>query len=188
MDTLKLGQSRIMNFIAGLGGLAMGSRLRRWLQNPRKILQGANIASGQTVVEVGCGPGFFTMDAAEMVGESGRLIAIEPLSDFVDKVKGEVQKAGLKNVEVLNRDALNTGLEDKSVDLVLLFGVVPFPTLPLNKLLPEIHRILKTDGTLAVWLFPTTAGVPTAILKSGLFTEIGKKNGVYSYCHREETV
>ena len=181
MDTLKLGQSRVMNFIAGLGGRAMGSRVRRWLQNPRNILQGTNIATGQTVVEVGCGPGFFTLDAAEMIGESGRLIAIEPLSDFVDKVRDDVEKAGLKNVEVLNGDALNTGLEDNSVDLVLLFGVVPFPTLPLKKLLPEIHRILKTGGSLAVWLFPTTAGVPTAILKSNLFTKADKKNGVYSY-------
>ncbi|MCP4071422.1 MAG: class I SAM-dependent methyltransferase [Hyphomicrobiales bacterium] len=188
MDTLKLGQSRIMNFLSGLGGLTMGSRLRRWLQNPGKILQGTNITTGQIVVEVGCGPGFFTLDAARMIGDSGRLIAIEPLSDFVDKVRDKVEKAGLKNVEVLKRDALNTGLEDNSVDLVLLFGVVPFPTLPLSKLLPEMHRILKTDGTLAVWLFPTTFGVPTAILKSGLFSEIGKKNGVYSYHYREETV
>lgn len=187
MDTLKLGQSRIINFLAGLGGLSMGSRLRRWLQDPRKILAGANIAAGQTIVEVGCGPGFFTLDAAEMIGESGHLIAIEPLADFVETVKGKVKKAGLKNVEVLTRDALNTGLEDKSADLVLLFGVVPFPTLPLSNLLPEMHRILKTDGTLAVWLFPTTAGVPTAILKSGLFTQIGKKNGVYSYSLREQT-
>ncbi len=165
----------------------MGSRLRRLFQNPRNILAGADIATGQTVVEVGCGPGFFTLDLAEMVGESGHLIAIEPLADFVEMVKGKVEMAGLTNVEVLTRDALNTGLEDKSVDLVLLFGVIPFPTLPLGKLLPEMHRILKNDGTLAVWLFPTTAGVPTAILKSGLFSEIAKKNGVYTYNLIEKT-
>jgi len=34
-------------------------------------------------------------------------------------------------------------LETASVDLVLLFGVVPFPTLPLDRLLPEMHRVLK---------------------------------------------
>ena len=187
MDTLRLGQSRAVNFIAGLSGRLMGSSLRRWLQNPGKILQNTNIARGQTVVEVGCGPGFFTLDAAEMIGESGRLVAIEPLSDFVDKVRGEIKQAGLKNVEVLNRDALNTGLEDNSVDLVLLLGVVPFPTLPLKKLLPEMHRILKPGGSLAVWLFPATAGVPTAILKSSLFTGTGKSNGVYSYLSTKET-
>ncbi len=164
----------------------MGSRLRRWLQNPRRILEGTNILAGQTVVEVGCGPGFFTLDAAEMIGESGHLIAIEPLTDFVRTVEDKVEKAGLKNVNVLTRDALNTGLSDNSVDMILLLGVVPFPTLPLKKLLPEMHRILKTGGTLAVWLFPTTAGVPTKILKSKLFTKADKKNGVYSYyCIKE---
>lgn len=68
-----------------------------------------------------------------------------------------------------------------TIDVALLFGVVPFPTLPLNRLLPEMHRVLKADGILALWLFPVTAGVPTAVLRSGLFTEIGKKNGTHSY-------
>ena len=47
--------------------------------------------------------------------------------------------------------------------------------------MPEMHRVLKPDGTLAVWLFPTTAGVPSAILRSGLFSQLGKKHGVYVY-------
>lgn len=68
-----------------------------------------------------------------------------------------------------------------TIDVALLFGVVPFPTLPLNRLRPEMHRVLTADGILALWLFPVTAGVPTAILRSGLFTEIGKKNGTHSY-------
>jgi len=159
----------------------MASRLRHWLLDPKKTLRGADIRTGQTVLEVGCGPGFFTMPIAEMIGEGGHLIAMDPLSDFVDKVKKKVRDADLKNVEVLRRDALNTELEAASIDLVLLFGVVPFPTLPLGQLLPEMHRVLKPQGTLAVWLFPTTAGVPTSILRSGLFTALGKRQGVYSY-------
>ncbi|MBT7293628.1 MAG: class I SAM-dependent methyltransferase, partial [Rhodospirillaceae bacterium] len=85
------------------------------------------------------------------------------------------------NVEVLCRDALDTGLDAASIDNALLFGVIPFPSLPLDRLLPEMHRVLKPDGSLAVWLFPTTAGVPTAILRSGLFTGLSKKHGVYAF-------
>ncbi len=121
------------------------------------------------------------MPAAEMIGAKGRLIALEPLSDFVDRVREKVREAGLGNVEVVRRDALNTGLNDACVDVVLLFGVVPFPTLPLARLLPEMHRVLRADGTLAVWLFPTTFRVPTSIRQSGLFRDLGKKNGVYRY-------
>ena len=185
MDTEKLGVSRFMNFLSKPGGAAMESRLRHWLFDPKKTLRGADVRSGQTVLEVGCGTGFFTLPAAEMIGESGHLIAMDPLSDFVDRVTKKVRDADLKNVEVLKRDALNTGLDSASVDLVLLFGVVPFPTLPLNQLLPEMHRVLKAKGTLAVWLFPTSAGVPKSILRSGLFTKLDKKSGVYTYRRSE---
>ena len=159
----------------------MESRLRHWLFDPKKTLRDADVKPGQTVLEVGCGTGFFTLPAAEILGESGHLIAMDPLSDYVDRVTTKVQDAGLKNVEVIRRDALNTELESTSIDLVLLFGVVPFPTLPLGRLLPEMHRVLKVDGTLAVWLFPSSAGVTAFILRSGLFTKLGKKNGVYTY-------
>lgn len=181
MDTEKLGASRIMNWLSKFGGKAMESRLRHWLMNPKKTLKGADLKTGQTVLEVGCGTGFFTLPAAEMIGETGHLIAMDPLSDFVDKVRKKVGDAGFNNVEVIRRDALNTKLEAASVDVILLFGVVPFPSLPLKRLLPEMHRVLREEGTLAVWLFPTTAGVPTSILRSGLFTNLDKKNGVYVY-------
>ncbi len=188
MDTEKLGASRIMNWLARPGGAVMKSRLRHWLFEPGKTLRGADIKSGQTVLEVGCGTGFFTIPAARMVGETGRLIAMDPLSDYVDLVRGKTRQARLNNVEVVRRDALHTGLDTASVDLVLLFGVVPFPTLPLSRLLPEMHRILKVDGRLAVWLFPAPAGVPASILRSGLFTALGKRNGVHNYRRMEQPV
>ena len=185
MDAEKLGQSRFLNLFFKPAGMTMESRLRRWLMPPEKTLQGAGLKPGQTVLEVGCGTGFFTLPAAEIIGESGHLIAMDPLSGFVDKVARKVRDSDLKNVDVVRRDALNTGLEAASIDLVLLFGVLPYPTLPLNRLLPEMHRVLKTDGVMAVWLFPISFGVPTAILQSGLFTKLGKKNGVHTY-HRSE--
>ncbi|MEX3008311.1 class I SAM-dependent methyltransferase [Hoeflea sp. TYP-13] len=181
MDTETLGRSRLMNLLAKPGGVSMDSRLRRWFMNPKRTLLASGIKPGQTVLEVGCGPGFFTLDAAELIGEQGRLIAMDPLSDYVKTLKSKVRQAGLKNVEVLQRDALNTGLDANSVDLVLLFGVLPFPTLPLSHLLPEMHRVLKPGGSMSVWLFPTAAVVPSAIIRSGLFQLTGRQNRVFNY-------
>ncbi len=181
LDTEKLGNSRIANLIFKLSGMTMESRLRNWLFDPRKTLAGAGLRPGDTVLEVGCGTGFFTLPTARMIGETGHLIAMDPMSGFVDRVKEKLREAGLANVEVIRRDALNTRLDDASVDAALLFGVVPYPTLPLDRLLPEMHRVLRPQGTLAVWLFPVTFGVPSAILRSGLFTDQIKKNGVYRY-------
>jgi demethylmenaquinone methyltransferase/2-methoxy-6-polyprenyl-1,4-benzoquinol methylase len=181
MDAEQLGKSRFLNLLFKPSGAVMESRLRRWLFDPRRTLRGADLRPKQTVLEVGCGTGFFTLLAAEMIGDDGHLIAMDSLSNFVDRVSEKVKDAGLKNVEVVRRDALNTRLASASVDVVLLFGVVPFPTLPLSRLLPEMHRVLREEGTLAVWLFPVSPGVPTSILKSGLFTDLGKKHGVYRY-------
>ena len=73
---------------------------------------------------------FFTIPAAKLLGEQGHLIAIEVLAGYVKHIEKKLNKAGLNNVRVIQRDALETGLEKESVDTILLFGVIPFPTLP----------------------------------------------------------
>ena len=181
MNTEDLGNSRILNLIFKPAGVMMESKLREWLMNPMKTLHGAGIEPGQTVLEVGCGTGFFTIPAAQIIGEEGCLIAMDALSDFVKQVSKKIQSADLKNVSVVKRDALNTGLDSATIDTALLFGVLPWPALPLNRLLPEMHRVLKPEGRLAVWLFPVSGWVPKSILRSGLFTYINKQNGVYNY-------
>jgi demethylmenaquinone methyltransferase/2-methoxy-6-polyprenyl-1,4-benzoquinol methylase len=183
MNAEDLGNSKILNLIFKPAGMLMGSRVRSWLMNPMRTLTGAGIQPGQTVLEVGCGTGFFTIPAAALIGDHGCLVAMDPLSDYTKRVRNKVQSAGLKNVRVVKRDALDTGLDSASMDQTLLFGVIPFPFLPLNRLLPEMHRVLKPEGSLAVWLFPPRVHfwVPKSILKSGLFAFISKRNGVYNY-------
>jgi demethylmenaquinone methyltransferase/2-methoxy-6-polyprenyl-1,4-benzoquinol methylase len=181
MNTEDLGNSKILNLLFKPAGVVMESRLRHWLFDPVKTLRGADIQPGQTVLEVGCGTGFFTIPAAQLIGDQGCLVAMDVLSDYMERVSKKVQSADFKNVRVVKRDALDTGLDAVSIDTVLLFGVIPFPALPLNRLLPEMHRVLKPDGTLAVWLFPISGWVPKSILRSGLFTYISKRNGVYNY-------
>jgi demethylmenaquinone methyltransferase/2-methoxy-6-polyprenyl-1,4-benzoquinol methylase len=181
MNTEDLGNSKIMNLLTKPAGVMMGSRLRQWLIDPVKTLRGTDIQPGQTILEVGCCTGFFTMSAAQLIGDQGCLVAMHVLSDYVERVSKKAQAAHLKNVRVVKRDALDTGLDTASIDMILLFGVIPFPSLPLNRLLPEMHRVLKPEGRLAVWLFPISFGIPKSILRSGLFTYISKRNGVYNY-------
>ncbi|MBK5101305.1 MAG: class I SAM-dependent methyltransferase [Desulfobacteraceae bacterium] len=176
-----MGNSKILNLLFKPAGVMMESRLRQWLMNPVKTLQGAGIQLGQTVLEVGCGTGFFTMPTAQLIGDQGCLVAMDVLSKYTERVLEKVQAADLKNIRVVKRDALDTGLDSASIDTVLLFGVIPFPSLPLNRLLPEMHRVLKPEGSLAVWLFPVSGWVPKLILQSGLFTYVSKRNGVYNY-------
>ena len=96
----------------------------------------------------------------------------------IETVSEKVQTAGLKNVSVVKGDALNTKLDDESMDAVLLFGVVPAPMLPLDRLLPEVHRVLKPGGIMAVW---PAIWVRQSIPKSGLFTFVSKRDGVLNF-------
>ncbi len=183
MKTEELGNSKFVNLIFKPAGLLMGSSLRKWLMDPVKTLQLTDIQPSQTVLEVGCGTGFFTIPAARIIGDQGSLIAMDASSGFLKEVSRKVKKANLENVNIIQRDALNTGLKTSSIDKALLLGVIPFPLLPLDKLLPEMHRVLKPNGTMAVWLFPpfVHSWVPKSIVQSNLFADISKQHNVYNF-------
>ena len=178
MNIEALANSKIGKFVVKVAGAMMESRIRYRFSGPMKILQGANIQPGQTVLEVGCGTGFHTISAAQLIGDKGRLVAMDVLTDYIEWVSKKVQAAELKNVQVVKRDAMDTGLDAESIDTVLLFSVIPSPTLPLNRFLHEMHRVLKPEGTLAVTTFPW---VLRSIRRSGLFAFISKRNGVSNF-------
>ncbi len=178
MDIEALANTKIGKFIADVAGAIMESRLRYRFSGPMKILRGADIQPGQTVLEVGCGTGFHTISISRLIGDDGYLVAMDVLSDYIERVSKKVQDAELKNVHVVKRDAMDTGLDVESFDTVLLFSVIPSPTLPLKRFLIEMHRVLKPRGAMAVTTFPW---VHRSIRLSGLFTYISKRNGVYNY-------
>lgn len=183
MKTEDLGNSKIVNLFFKPAGILMGSRLRKWLMNPVNTLKITAIQPGQTILEVGCGTGFFTIPAAKIVGDQGCIVAMDASSGFLKEVTRKVKEANIKNVRIVQKDALNTGLETASIDKVLLFGVIPFPLLPLDKLVPEMHRVLKPGATMSVWLFPPLVHnwIPKAIIRSNLFEQINKQGNVYNF-------
>ena len=172
--------SKAGHFAASLLGAAMESRFRYRFFGPTAILKGADNLAGQIVLEVGCGTGFFTLSAAQLIGEQGHLTALDVVPEAIELVCRKVQAANLKNVRVVKGDAMNTGLDTESFDAILLFGVIPAPMLPLKRLLPEMHRILKPGGTLAVWP-PVPGWLPQSILRSGLFLFACKRKGVNNF-------
>ena len=178
MKTEAFANSKIGQLFIRVIAAAMESRFRYRFFGPMQILQGADIHPGQTVLEVGSGTGYFTVTAAQLIGDQGCLVAMDVLPVSIEAVSKKVQTANLKNVRVVKGDAMNTMLDAASMDAVLLFGVIPAPMLPLNRLLPEMHRILKEGGTMAVW---PPIWIRQSILRSGLFTYACKRNGVFNF-------
>jgi ubiquinone/menaquinone biosynthesis C-methylase UbiE len=178
MAVAAFADSKIGRSVLRVLAAAMESRFRYRFFGPMKILRGADIQPGQTVLEVGCGTGFFTLSAAQVLGDQGRLVAMDVVPASVESVAERVRIAEATNVRVVEGDAMNTMLDAGSMDAVLLLGVIPAPMLPLDRLLPEMHRILKPGGTMAVW---PPSWIRESMLRSGLFVYAGKRSGVWNF-------
>ncbi len=75
--------------------------IRKWLQNPRKILN-EYIKEGMTVVDLGCGPGFFSLELARLVGDNGKVIAADLQQAMLDKVKKKISRELEKGLNFIN--------------------------------------------------------------------------------------
>ena len=175
-----IAKSTIGKLFVKMLSAAMESRFRYRFFGPMNILRSADNLPGHNVLEVGCGTGFFTVPVAKLIGDRGSLVAIDILPESVDMVSKKVHAANLKNVRVITGDALDLALDTEGFHTVLLFGVIPSPMLPLNRLLPEMHRVLMPGGILVVWpLLPSW--LPKTIVQSGLFKYSRKRNGVCNF-------
>jgi len=141
-------------------------------RNPYKLLNAAGLQKGQTVFEVGCGPGFFTMPASEIVGDQGHVYACDIQPRFVVLVKEKIGKRAARNITPICVNVSNTGLPDKSVDLVFIFGL-RYVAGGLHNMISELCRILKDQGILS---FEKTGGSAKNMIK-----EVEKGGFVYTW-------
>ena len=100
------------------------------------------------IVEIGCGYGTFTVPIAKTTSSQVVTFDIDPA--MLETAKRNVQQSGLKNVQFILRDILETGtgLESNSVGLILLFNILHFNERRL--MLEEASRILKSSGIAAI--------------------------------------
>lgn len=127
------------------------------LENPmRKYFMGANrtldwigIGKGMRVLEVGSGTGFFTVEAAKRVGNSGKLYCLDINPRMIAKAREKSHQYGLDNVELIVGDATALPFAGGSFDmafLALVLGEIPDKKGTLH----ELHRVLRSGGILSV--------------------------------------
>ena len=129
-----------------------------------------NPLHGMTVIDYACGPGRYTIPAAQMVGRAGKVYAIDIQPLAIDIVKREAARKNLTNIEALLIDSFNTGLPDATADVVLLIDAIT-PIKDRGTLLKEVQRLLKPDGYLFMDSSHMSVFQAQAVVKdSGLFT------------------
>jgi len=122
----------------------LDGRVRRLLHNPQKIL-GNYVKEGMTVLDLGCGPGFFSIEMARIVGDSGRVIAADLQDGMLQKLKFKIQGTTLDKRIMLNECEEDKIGVSEHVDFILAFYMV-HEVPDQKKFFREIKSILKPNG------------------------------------------
>ena len=166
--------------------MAFGYKIRD-LRLPRKnILKEVGIKPGFRVLDYGCGPGSYTVPLAELVGESGKVYALDIHPLAIQKVKNIASKRELANVETILSDC-QTGLPDNSLDVVLLYDIFHHLGDP-DRILKELHRVLKPEGVLSFSDHHLKENeIVSRVTDSGFFSLSKKGRRTYSFVKKQST-
>ena len=80
---------------------SLTSERRHKAVKPLELLQRAGVQAGESVLDWGCGAGFFILPAARLVGQAGRIVAVDIQPEMVTATQEAVAKAALANIDVM---------------------------------------------------------------------------------------
>ena len=176
----KRGEDRLM--MPGIGFMIMKTvlRVRNIFRKPERILHQMGLQREQSILDYGCGIGSFALPAARIVGDDSIIYALDIHPLAIRAVEKEAKKKGISNIKTILSDR-DTGLPDECVDTVLLYDVLQMIS-DKEKLLEEIHRVLKSGGS----LFATAEHLEVTdflnvITKKKLFTLSSQKGKLYQF-------
>lgn len=118
--------------------------------DPVSIVRKLELAPGATVVDFGCGAGYFTFEAGKAVGAEGKVYALDILPTALEAVASRAKVLGLANIEGkrANLEKLGgSGLQPESVDWVIMKDML-FQNQNKEVILHEVSRILRKEGKL----------------------------------------
>lgn len=118
-----------------------------------KLFSILTVKTGETLLDIGCGIGNYTIPLAQLAGEESRIYAIDAWREGINQLVSRAAIKGITNIEAIVGDASKKiPLENESVDICLLATVL-HDLAEVNAdtgTLKEIRRVLKPKGTLVI--------------------------------------
>jgi ubiquinone/menaquinone biosynthesis C-methylase UbiE len=114
-----------------------------------ELLRSLGVGDGKAVADLGCGPGFFTLPASELVGPTGKIYAVDVQQEMVDDLRTRLAQQGITNVAVRRSSELEPSIPQRSVDLALLAFVL-HEIDQRSSFLLAAKRLLREGGRIAV--------------------------------------
>ncbi len=125
----------------------LDSFFRRIIQNPKKILS-SHFSGNITVVDLGCGPGFFTIEIAKKLDSSGKVIAVDVQQGMLDIVKNKIKNKPYEHKIILHKAGFESLNLTEKTDIILAFYVIH--EINRDNLFSELKSILKPDGKILI--------------------------------------
>ncbi len=123
----------------------LGLQHRVWRRHVLDGWTAAGIAPGMTVIDVGAGPGFAATDLAEIVGPTGRVIALERSPNFLGSLQDRAGRQGLANIEMRSHDVSEAGFGEDIADATWCRWLLSFVADPAATV-RHIAQALKPGG------------------------------------------
>ncbi len=119
---------------------------RKW-QNPEAILASIGLKAGLTFMDIGCGSGFFTLPAARIVGESGKVYSVDKDAESITNLKTLASQEGLRNLDLTTGKAEEVVKCEACADIIF-FGIVLHDFKNPARVLENARKMLKSGGHL----------------------------------------
>ena len=120
-----------------------------WARYGRRTVERLRLRPGLNVLDVACGAGASALPAAEAVGPTGRVVAVDLADQLLGLARAKAERLRLQQVEFRNGDMTCLGLPDESFDAVIcVFGIFFVPD--IERVVAELWRIVRPGGKLAI--------------------------------------
>ena len=124
-----------------------------WMHDPKQVFAALKLRSGDCLLDLGCGPGDYSLQASTLIGDSGLVYALDRRQEAMLRIKEKIMARGCSNILPMEADIRQPlPIADGCVDVCLLFTVLHIPQVRNAgpTLFTEIRRVLKHGGRLAI--------------------------------------
>ena len=128
----------------------------------KKLFDRINIPVGSKIIDFGCGTGYYSKYAADLVGTTGKVLSVDKNSDFLNLLIGEIETEGIKNLEPVCADLLDLkDIKNNYADFGLLINLFHgiYAKNAIEEVFHEIRRVMKFESKIAIVDFRTDAPV-----------------------------